>query len=298
MKTKVGIILIAFCLMAPSELMAQQKRSKREKMYPSYSTPRPKQGDQFLQTQWWLGFRAGANLTQAMPTTRYSGFSPINYDARQIEKRYDSYNLTGGQAGLEITFYHRGFSFSLQPNYRRQRFSYGNEFMWQDTENADNSLELKYEQDNQLDYVEFPLLLKYDLTRGKLRPFVQAGVYYATLSNANKSIEVTGTDYASGGAGPFDTEQSVIGAKDLFIKSSWGIAAGGGASFDFWNVRLIMDITYRRGMNNITNVRNRYTKNKLAGIGDALDDMTLNNISFNFGFLFPLRFINKQFDAN
>jgi len=61
-----------------------------------------------------------------------------------------------------------------------------------------------------------------------------------------------------------------------------------------WNVRLVFDAVYRHGLNNVTNVSNRFSSNQLASIGDALDDMTLKNISFSIGCAFPLRFISKN----
>lgn len=274
-----------------------QRKRNRDKIYPAYSTPKPKRENQFLQTQWWLGFRAGANLSDAEPVQRYSGFSPVNYEAETNEKAYSDFQHPGAHAGLEITFYHRGFSFSLQPNYRRQSFSYSNSYTWRDSEVSDNRLELNYTQDHQLDYIEFPLFIKYDITRGTLRPFIQVGAYYATLVSANKSVEISGTDYASGNAGPFKTETTIIGAEDLFIDSSVGVSGGVGASYDFWNIRLIFDATYRYGLNNITNTKNRFSHNQLAGIGDALDDIEMRNISFSLGFLFPLRFISKDYNA-
>lgn len=277
------------------ESLAQRK--KRDKIYPAYSSTKPNRQEQFLQTQWWLGFRAGVNLSEAEPTQSYSGFSPVNYDSELSDKSYSSFEHPGGHAGLEVTFYHRGFSFSLQPNYRRQRFSYSNSFAWFDSEVQDNRLELNYDQDHQLDYIEIPLFIKYDITRGTFRPFVQIGGYYATLVSASKRVEISGTDYASGNAGPFETREVIIGAKDLFINSSVGIAAGIGASYDFWNVRLVIDATYRYGLSNITNAENRYSKNQLAGIGDALDDLEMKNMSFTAGFLFPLRFISKNYNA-
>ena len=109
---------------------AQKKNSKRAKANKAYTTKKAKQDDKFLNTQWWLGFRGGVNLTQAEPTTLFSAFSPINFSEEQNRKTYDDFKDLAGQAGLEITFYHKGFSFSLQPNYRRQRFSYSNEFFW------------------------------------------------------------------------------------------------------------------------------------------------------------------------
>ncbi len=38
-----------------------------------------KQQDKFLDKQFWIGFKAGTNLTQAIPGTRYSIIVPTNY---------------------------------------------------------------------------------------------------------------------------------------------------------------------------------------------------------------------------
>lgn len=275
-----GFMLISM-LLTFSEGIAQYKR-------------KPNDLDKFLKTQWWLGLRLGGSLTAAVPEDRYSGYSPINYPTSESEKLYDDYASLSGLAGVEITFYHHGFSFSLQPNYRRNKFTYTNAYAWSETSNPDNSLELQYEQDHLIDYIELPIFLKYDLMQGKARPFIQVGAYYAFVVGANKSVDMSGTDSASGTLGPFETQTTTIGAKDLFIKSSTGIAGGVGLSYDVWNVRLVFDAVYRYGLNNVTNVSNRFSSNQLASIGDALDDMKLRNISFSIGCAFPLRFISKN----
>lgn len=275
-----GFLMISMVL-TMSEGMAQYKK-------------RPNDLDKYLKTQWWLGLRLGGSLTAAAPEELYSGFSPINYPASESEKSYDDYAALNGLAGIEITFYHQGFSFSLQPNYRRNKFTYRNSYAWTETINPDNSLELQYDQDHLIDYIEIPIFIKYDLLPGKIRPFIQVGAYYGFVVGANKSLKVSGTDSASGTIGPFETRTSTVGAKELFIKSSTGIAGGVGLSYDLWNVRLVFDAVYRYGLNNVTNVQHRFSANQLASIGDALDDMKLRNISFSIGCAFPLRFISKN----
>lgn len=296
MKTNVAVLaMTTLCvvLLTHGTSHGQFKGKKRKN---SYNSRKPL-NNPFLKSQWWLGFRAGGNLTEADPQERYSGFSPINYSEDENQKEYGGFEKLGGHAGLEITYYHKGFSFSFQPNYRRQTFVYSNDFLWEDENNPDNRLELNYDQENQLDYLEFPVFVKYDFTQEKFRPFAQVGFYYALLTSANKSVEVSGADFASGGRGPFENEAVIIGAEDLFIRSSIGVAGGIGASYDVQNTRLVFDVTYRYGLNNITDVQNRFSENQLAGIGDALDDIHMRNISFTFGLLFPLRFISKNYDA-
>lgn len=292
------IAVLAVCITDYAHAQAPKRKKKN-----SYNSRKPSDNP-FLKSQWWLGFRAGANVTDAVPDQRFSAFSPINYAEDDLQKEYESFNLLGGHAGIEITYFHHGFSFSFQPNYRRQRFEYSNDFIWEGSSvnpDVDNTVELKYVQDHQLDYIELPFFIKYDIIRAsQWRPFVQIGAYYGILTSANKSLEVSGTDAASGAASPFENESVIIGAEDLFINSSVGIAGGIGLNYDVNNVRIVFDITYRYGLNNITDTENRFSENQLSGVGDALDDLELRNIAASFGILFPLRYVTKNsktFDA-
>lgn len=295
MNVRISTLVTLLTLFSSALIFAQ---GSRKKAYPARTAkPRPTQDQLFLQTQWWLGFKAGANTSMANPETRFSGFSPINYAPGTIEKEYGEFDSWAGHAGLEITFYHQGFSFSFQPNYRRQRFAYTNNFQWAADTMSTPGLTLQYKQDHKLDYIELPIMIKYDLTKGAFRPFIFAGGYYAILVGANKHVELTGTDAASGVVGPFETQDFIIGAEDLFIKSSAGVLGGVGFSYDFWNIRLSLDAAYRYGLNNITDVKNRYSNTELTGMGDAPDDITIDNISISLSCLFPLRFINKNYSA-
>lgn len=270
--------------------------SHAQPAYLNKKTTRKANGsDKFMQTQWWLGFKSGVNMSEASPDVLYSGYSPTNYSSTTLEKDYTTFGQVSGQAGLEITFYHKGFSFSFQPNYQRQTFGYSNSYEWLSTEDASNRISLNYEHNHKIDFIELPLLIKYDILKTtKFRPFIQAGVFYGTMVSAIKEVEVSGEDLASGSAGPFENQTIIIGADDLFIKSNTGWIAGLGVNYDFWNVRLVFDVSYRGGLNNITNTKNRYSENQLSGLGDAMDDVFIDNIMFNIGGLFPLRFISSQ----
>ena len=147
------------------------------------------------------------------------------------------------------------------------------------------------------EYLTLPGYIRYDLLSGKFRPYIQAGFYYSRLIDARKTLATSGSDMASGGSGPFTTEEVTFGADDLFIKTNIGWAAGAGVHYDIWNVRLSLNILYRSGINNITNGGNRYSENPLTGTGDAMDDISLRNIDINLGCVFPLRFISSNLKA-
>ena len=255
-----------------------------------------KEQEKFLNKQFWLGFKAGINLSQADPTVRYSILSPTNYPIGTTNKVYDSFNKVGSQASIEVTFYYKGFSFSTQPTYLHSRFTYSNQLTWDNPENAKEQLILNYDNEQTLDYADLPFIIKYDITHNRLRPYVQAGIFYSILINATKSVTVTGQDYASGGINQFTNEPIIVGAKDLFT-NYWGLMAGAGANYNLGNVRLVLDISYRKGMSNIANTKNRYNNDRLSGIGDVQDDTKLNNIVISAGCLFPMRFLSNSFKA-
>lgn len=255
---------------------------------------RPNQQSKFLEKQWWLGFKAGTNFSEASPIKRYTIVTPTNYSAALNEKAYSSFSKTGSQATLEATFYYKGFSFSVQPAYRHTRFTYRNEFNWHNAQNVNETLLLTYDQEQKLDFADFPFIVKYDLLHNTLRPYVQAGIYYSMLINANKSVTISGTDIASGGTNQFSNDPIIVGAKDLF-HNYWGIMGGIGVDYNLGNVRVVLEATYWKGMSNITNVENRFTNDRLAGIGDAQDDLDLNSIMISTGVLFPMRFLSSSF---
>lgn len=255
------------------------------------------QQNSFLDKQWWIGLKIGPNLTKATPETRYSVLTPTNYALPITDKKYDGFKKLGSQATLEITFNYKGIGFSFQPTYRLSRFTYTNDFMWDNPENAAEMLELKYDHELRVDYADLPLIVKYDITGNTLRPYVQGGIFYSMLVNANKTVEISGTDFASGGTNELSSEPVIVGAKDLFHKSYWGLMAGAGLHYNLGNVRLVFDASYRIGMSNVTDTKNRFSNDRLSGIGDALDDMKTDNIVLSIGCLFPMRFLSTSFKS-
>jgi outer membrane protein W len=282
-----GIII----LLLSSSASGQGKKRKLPKFNKN------KESNVFLKKQWWLGFKAGANLTSAVVTKPYSAISPTNYPDAQTDKKYDGYSKVGTQATLEVTFYFSGLSLSLQPTYRNNRFTYENEYHWADGENPNNRLDLKYVQEQSVDYLDIPLIAKYEFSKNKISPYVQLGIYTSRLIGATKSVDVSGVDYASGGTNEFKDETIIVGASDLFARNHWGFLGGLGVYYNLGNVRLNAELMMKGSSSNITSTKNRFSSGALSGVGDTMDDMKLNNISFTIGCLFPLRFLGKSFQS-
>jgi len=284
-------LLLLLLLSAPTLLIAQSKR-------PPAFNQRAKQDVQarFLDKQWWLGFKSGANLTKAIPTQRFSVIVPSDYNPALNDKVYAAFTEWGFQATLFTGFYYKGFMFTFQPTYRQSAYSYQNQFEWDEPANATDRLVLTYAQTQRLDFLDLPLVLTYEFGGRKLRPFIQAGVFYSVITNAIKQVTVSGTDYASGGTHTFANEPLILGAKDLF-NPYWGALTGVGLNYALGNVRLTLDASYRFGLSNIANAANRFSNDRLNGIGDALDDVRIDNIVVSAGCLFPLRFLSSSFKS-
>ncbi len=292
-------LLIVCCLVA-STLSAQYSGSKSKKNPVKGSitfNKKNKEDEKFLEKQWWLGIKGGINLTKTPVTTSYSALSPTNYDPSLVNKEYESFNKIGSQVALEVTFYFKQLSLSFQPTYRQSKFIYTNHYEWTDTENAANSLTLDYEQVQKTEHVLLPLIAKFDITKTRLRPYLQAGAFVALLMNADKSVSISGVDYASGGENEFSNPPITVGAKDLFADVYYGLIWGGGFNYNQGNVRLNLDISYQYGLTNITSTKNRYSNDRLSGVGDVMDDMTMDNIVISLGCLFPLRFLENGFKS-
>lgn len=282
-----GKASIFTALLLLTMLAVAQAQPKRKK-------PGQKPGSSFLDTQFWLGIKFGMNYANAVPQTRYSGFSPIDYDTDRLLKVYDRYALPGGQAGLEMTFYHKGISVGFHPMYQRSRYSYTNSLEW-NGEQPTESFSTTYVSEQRIDVINVPLFVKYDVIQsGQLRPFVMGGMYYSFLTGAERKVEITQTDYSFGEPRQIDGGTLRLGVKDAF-KNYYGWLAGGGVSYDYWNIRSVLEISFNQSMSSIT--REGASQNELTSLGDLNDELHYQHWVASISFVFPLRYIDKQFQA-
>lgn len=278
------LLLTLVLLITTATLWAQRSSGGR------YANP-------FLKTQWYLGFYGGGNVAGVTPTTSFYGYSPLNYSNRSISKSYHDFANINGQYGLVFMFYTQGFTVGLKPGIHIYGIEHSTNTKWTDSTNPDNTLEVNYKHNTQLNYIEFPLTVQYDLLHERLRPYVGLGGYYGLLLNATRTIERSGTDTASGSSGSFKNQDNTLGVKELYIKSSVGIIGFIGASYDPGNIRITLDMGYKLGLNNVASSENRFLNNEMAAIGEASDDINLKNIYLSVAFVFPLKFISKDFNS-
>ncbi len=286
------IYMLSLCLLMATSPLFGQRGARKAGFNQS-----GKSLNTFLHKQWWLGFKAGPNLSKPTVERPYYVISPTNYDEARNAKQYENFKSLGSQVTFEVTFYFRNLSVSFQPTYRTSVFAYANDYEWIDSEEPGNYLSLHYNQRQKVASLDWPLIAKYEFQTGKVIPYVQLGVYSSMLLDATKEVSIRGTDRASGGEHEFEAEPVIIGATDLFAKYHWGAIAGAGLYYPLGNVRLTLDLSYRIGMSNIASTANRYGSDRLSGVGDSLDDIKLDNLMVSVGCLFPLRFLGSGFKS-
>lgn len=280
------ICLFLLLIITSFSVSAQQKRGPGIGGY----------AEEFLKTQWWLGIKIGTNLTNPIPAESYSAISTMGLPEQDMGKEYENFNLPGAQAGLDITFYHRGFAIGIQPTYKRVRYRYITNRSWQGP-GLVNAFDMQHRIEQRIDAVDLPLSIKYEIIQsGKTRPFVMAGGYYAFITHAEKKVDVTYTDYAAGEPIPTSGGTQILGTTQQFQNYA-GVLGGAGVSLDYFNIRTVFEVVYFRGLTDVTNSSNRFTQTELTSIGDVNDELTLDNINVSLSFVFPLRFIDKQFQA-
>lgn len=246
--------------------------------------------DPFFDSQWWIGLKAGGNLSRFALLQAQGVYTLLTPDLQvSYQKDYDSFRHLGSQIGLTFAFNHAsGLSVGLEPGLLSMQMSYRTQYAWQ----ADNqALFVQYTHRVQLQYLETPLLLRYTPLYTTLRPTLLAGVFYGYLLQAIKYAQVESLDTASGSTNSVQNDTPVMGARELFIRSNWGFATGLAISYDIGNLRLALQAIYKHGMNNITHAGNRYTDNRLIGQGEAFDDLRTKNIEISFSCLFPMKFL-------
>lgn len=258
------------------------------------STP-ASQAKEFLNTQFWLGIRGGTNFTQTTLIESYSGLNPINYNPENLEKEYEEFVNPSFHIGLDLTFYHKGFSIMSFPTFFRNNINYSSQLSWSGESERDQ-YETSYDVQQSITFLELPIAVKYDIIGDRIRPFVMAGAFYSIAFDANKEVQIFETDYASGQPVEFERANIKLNNKDEIL-NNWGVLGGIGVSFDFWNIRSIIDVQYRHSFQSIVNNETRFDESTFSSFGEVQDDYSLQNYSASLSFVFPLRYIDSQFKA-
>lgn len=280
--------LLGTCIFLFTNIGYAQKFSKASKIGP------------FGNSQWYIGLQLGTNYTRVKSLATYTEFSRLNpANEAPLTKEYHSrFKNRGQQIGLKTAFSpYKSVNISLSGLYFTYQYGYQNQFAWQDTENPQNSLELTFDHEHDITYLEFPLVIRYYiLSSQKIRPHLLGGVYYGLLLSAHKQVTESGIDKASGGTVAYQESPYATFITPLYISAHLGYLYGGGFTYRAGTLTLTLDVLHKKSFNQLTDAKNRYTQTRqLIGFGNVQDDLKLRNLEFSLSLLFPLKFLTKDF---
>ena len=211
-----------------------------------------------------LGFKVGMN------STKPNSFVPYGV--------YNTEENTGGYKGLLNV--HFGFNADI---YLNKKFTLG----------ADALLSFKkYQYKNTLmDYseltwketqlwLELPVVLKYTMGKQKLRYYVQGGAAISMIMNAKANVTRKDINTQSNQAiGPD------INTRDLRNMFNYSLVAGGGLRYKAGYGYIVLDAKYMYGLNNISDVHDKYSNADLVYKYGYIDNnFTLNSLMFSVGY--------------
>lgn len=279
---KIALLIIIGLFLIGNPLFAQFKSKSRNKPNPIASS------------QWWIGVGGGLNLSSVQVLEKYHVLTPTSGELPK--KDYQNFNKIGTQFNLMLSYSFSNISMVLQPGLSRNNFTYENRQEWQSDQNPENSIYIDNVHLQSFNYFDIPLKIRYSFpVSNVIIPFLQAGGYYSLLVEADKTIESTGVDNASGSANllPLDNQADQI--TELIYPANYGLMAGAGLMVPVGDGMAILEANYHRGFRNIVNDELRYTVDKfVTGAYDVPDDWVLSNISLNFTFAIPLKFVTSK----
>jgi hypothetical protein len=79
--------------------------------------------------------------------------------------------------------------------------------------------------------------------------------------------------------------------RSSLVRGQFGLLAGGGVSYALGRFRLLANVGYRHGLNNLTRRANRFDDPELTfGFHDVPDDLRLHNWDFTFSLYLPVAY--------
>jgi hypothetical protein len=240
-----------------------------------------------------VGFKGGITFTQPLVSQKYNVVNQID-NATAISGIKD-YNPLYQNIGYQYAFtalykLTKTLDIRIEPAISNYVYKYRAEYSWTGTGANTDRVDMSIDHRQSLNYVEIPLTLRYLYGSGKMRPFVQGGIFYGFLLNAIKSSQKEETYTNASGTSTLNSSRETGDATPVYVKSRYGFNAGAGIDYDLSAVYLTLDINLNFGINQVINEAGRYSVQQFSGgLYDVQDNMRLLVPSINIGIIFPLK---------
>ncbi len=137
-------------------------------------------------------------------------------------------------------------------------------------------------------YYNIPILLEYQFSKWKLKPFLNGGVSYQILNSAR--ADIVNAPLEGGVPNPFAGVTRSLenyDISDLRTSGNWNMLLGGGLRYQMRYLSLEASVYYENGNNNLVDQSARYSDNTLySDYSYISDDFKLRHVSFNLGLIY------------
>ncbi|MGJ8661435.1 MAG: outer membrane beta-barrel protein, partial [Bacteroidota bacterium] len=239
----------------------------------------------------YFGLTGGINFSIPKITDNYSVLSsPGSSIDGGFDKKYENlFSNRGAQFSARYSYYlTNSLSIVTGFGYQSYGFKYFTDYAWTDTiGNQVFSREMHHLQ--KISYLTVPIIAKWDITKGQLKPFVQGGLYLEFRHQAKKVIYYDNTIDGE------ETENQLssspmVSIKDYTRKFNMGLTGGVGVDYHTKYVTFGLESNFSYGFYKIMNDENRYSD--LNGFAlqylDVLDQMRLINLNVQLSVSIPI----------
>lgn len=257
--------------------------------------------DPFKTSQVYVGLRAGANYNTVNVINRYSLIKPTNdLDEGLYDKKYQEVENIGLIYGVTFLYqFEQRLVAGANASVNQIRFQYT-----QDQPGSSRSVNFIHNHD--INYLEVPIFFRYMFRKVNSRfwdkssrkptvpaiiPFVQVGLNFSMLINANKEYSKFTTQNGIESE-EFEKNSDI---KTLLSPFTVGAFIGGGARFRIGTFYLTVEANFRQGLSSANNQNARYVNDNLQNEAyDIMDDFSFQSVEGLIGIIFPLKYLSKK----
>ncbi|HET8861002.1 MAG TPA: outer membrane beta-barrel protein [Marivirga sp.] len=257
--------------------------------------------DPFKTSQAYVGFRAGGNLTNINVINRYSLIKPTNsLDEGLYDKKYQEAENIGIIYGISFLYqFEQRLVLGTNVSLNQIRFQY-------QQEQPGSTRSVNFTHGHNINYFDVPVFFRFMFRQINSRfwdksnrkpevppviPFVQAGLNFSVLLNANKDYSKYTTQNGIESQ-EYDKTEDI---KSIMAPYTVGAFIGAGTRVRLGTFYLTAEANYRHGLTNANNPNARYQNDNLQNEAyDIMDDFSFQSIEAVFSLIFPLKYLSKK----
>lgn len=246
----------------------------------------------------YFGLTGGFNFTLPKATDRYSVLSAVgSNDDGTFDKKYDKFGKNrGAQFGIRLNYnFSNSISMLIGFGYHSYGYNYYTNYSWVDTVgNQSFSREMHHLQ--KVSYFTLPIMARWELGNGQLKPFLQGGIFMDFRHQAKKIIHYDNTIDEAETENELSSSE-MVSLTEQIRKFNMGVMVGIGISYYTKFATFGIESNFRYGFRKIVNDEMRYSD--LTGFAlnylDVQDQLKLSNLNLQLTVSIP---INHSVEMN